>query len=168
MAERELTPELAKQLFGPLDLNEEPPIEGLAPKDKPAHEYTDEEWEAQHQHTQRVLREREQAERSEAERTDEERHADVIAELMNPERKRAANLAFIQPFTGPTDRMTVLRACVKCAVDPRRTAIAPSTDRSPGAPAGVGNGWASRAVPGRRSGRRCWPAIEAAAIYAIS
>ena len=99
-------------MFGPRALGEEltqpaePPVEGLPPKDKPASEYSEAEWQAQHEHTRRALRERasqEQREReagaqhleAEANRTPEERHNAFILGAISSD-KRTQHEALIR------------------------------------------------------------------------
>ena len=94
------------KLFGPRDLSKpqpEPEAEGLPARDKPAHEYTDEEWAATKAHTQRAVRIQEHLEREEQERlteeqnrTPEEQHADALLGILGPDRKRQANEALIR------------------------------------------------------------------------
>jgi hypothetical protein len=111
MTERELTPELAKLLFSPRDLNEpvdepEPEIEGLPAKDKPTSEWSAEESEAQRASFDRTMREaakrderkeREEKQRLEAEanRTDAQRHGDLLSAMAQTGWKAERNRAFL-------------------------------------------------------------------------
>jgi hypothetical protein len=118
--ERELTPELARELFGPRDLNveqpepPEPEVEGLPPRDKPVSEWTEEESAAFRQSFDRTMREkakREEREQREAEerrqaelnRTDDQRLGDMIAMDAHPAAKRARDAAFIRSIHGGGD-----------------------------------------------------------------
>jgi hypothetical protein len=78
-------------------------VEGMAPADKPFDQYTDDEREAQHEHTRRVIerREREQAEaererEAEGDKTDDQLLADTISALLQPGLKDAANQALVR------------------------------------------------------------------------
>ena len=106
MTERVLTPELAKQLFGPRRLDEEPPeppVAGLPPKDKNIGDYTDEEREAQHASFDRTMREKAKRERQEAERaqgerdrTDAQHLGDALSAAVQPGAKRARDEALVR------------------------------------------------------------------------
>jgi hypothetical protein len=79
-------------MFTPRDLNEEPPeppIEGLAPRDKNVADYSDAERAAQHESVMRTMREREQRQERErqqleadATRTPDQQHGDTIGQLL--------------------------------------------------------------------------------------
>jgi hypothetical protein len=113
MTERELTPELARQLFSPRRLDEQPPeprepeVQGQPPSGKRVSEWTDSEAAASHAEHERLMREREKAEAqaqaeaeeqrlAEANKTDEQRHGDMISAVLAPGAKEAANLALVR------------------------------------------------------------------------
>jgi hypothetical protein len=113
MADRELTPELARQLFAPRRLDEEPreppepEVEGLPAKEKPVFEWTDDERAAFHADYERRMRElekrkegerREPEERllAEANKTDDQRLGDTVSGLLQPGVKDAANRALVE------------------------------------------------------------------------
>jgi hypothetical protein len=96
------------RMLSPRALDQEPveqpeSVEGMAPADKPFDQYTDDEREAQHEHTRRVIerREREQAEaererEAEADKTDDQLVGDTISALLQPGLKDAANQALVR------------------------------------------------------------------------
>jgi hypothetical protein len=113
VADRELTPELARQLFAPRRLDEQPPeppepkVEGLPAKNKPVSEWTEAETAASHAEHERLMRERDKAEaqaqaeaerqrEAEANKTDDQRLGDTISALLAPGTKEAANLALVR------------------------------------------------------------------------
>jgi hypothetical protein len=113
MADHELTPELARQLFAPRALDEQPPeppepeVEGLPPSDKPVSEWTDEERAAFHADHEQRLRERGRAEAqeqreaeerrgAEANKTDEQRLGDTISAMLAPGAKETANRTLVE------------------------------------------------------------------------
>jgi len=97
-------------MFDPVRLGEEPPeppIEGLAPADKPVADYTEEERAALHLSVDRTMREvakREEREaerlRDEASRTPEERFGDHLPEVLQPGNKRTRDQALIRALHG--------------------------------------------------------------------
>jgi hypothetical protein len=101
------------RLLSPRDLNEEPPeppIEGLPPRDKPAHEYTPEEWEAQHAHTQQVVNRRERDEQAERERqeaqanrTPQQQMGDLASALLQPGVKQDAYRRLVESLHPDTE-----------------------------------------------------------------
>jgi len=96
--------------LAPRDLNEpepEPPIEGLAPADKPVSDYTAEERAALHLSVDRTMREvakREEREaerlRDEANRTPEDRHNDYVLGALRPANKRTRDQELIRALHG--------------------------------------------------------------------
>lgn len=94
----------------PRDLSEpepEPPIEGLAPANKPVSDYTPEESAALLRSADRTMREvakRDQRKaerlRDEASRTPEERFGDHVPEVLRPSAKRTRDQALIRALHG--------------------------------------------------------------------
>lgn len=101
------------RMLAPRELNEEPPespIEGRPPRDKPAHEYTPEEWEAQHAHTQQVVNRREREEQEERERqeaqanrTPQQETGDLASALLQPGVKQDAYRRLVQTLHPDTE-----------------------------------------------------------------
>jgi hypothetical protein len=100
------------RMLSPRKLEEppEPPIEGLPSRDKPAHEYTREEWDAQHAQTQQVVNRREREERAgrehqeaQANRTPQQEMGDLASALLQPGVKQDAYRRLVQSLHPDTE-----------------------------------------------------------------
>jgi hypothetical protein len=100
------------RMLSPRKLDEEPveqpqSVEGMAPANKPFDQYTDEEPEAQHEHTRRVLerRERAQAEaererEAQANRSPQQQVGDLASALLQPRVKQDAYRRLVESLHG--------------------------------------------------------------------
>lgn len=109
MTGREGTPQEFAAMFGAKPAEQpEPPVEGLASKDKPFADYTDAERDAQHAETRRVLRQRERDEQAaeerreaEANRTPDQLFGDALRASLAPGAKQARNRALFELMHPP-------------------------------------------------------------------
>ncbi len=97
------------QMFGGPQV--EPPIEGLAPRDKPVAEYTEAEQDAQHESLERTVRERAESDeqnrleaQAEANRTDDQLLGDAIRASAAPGAKDAAQRDFLRSIHGDEEQ----------------------------------------------------------------